>query len=235
MSTVADHLPQYSHDFDGASNLQLLNADLPTFGDIQAFYVRFKRDGTGVEEFIFSKGVGAANGFFLEITAGNLLHFQTVVNVAVPPLSSPFTDIFISTTTVNDTNWHDVFVLTDTDDATASNHIIMYIDGTLETASTYTTSRGPHIVNTGRFRWGSNSAETLYFSGLMYNLGTASGKRVYTDSRESDGTARDIKSTSSLQMHLNIDAGEVETDWLLVNWINSGVTASTTLGDASTP
>ena len=235
MSTTADHLPQYSHVFNGSSNLQLLNADLPTFGNLQAFYVRFKRSGTGVEEFIFSKGAGGANGFFLKITAGNLLHFQTVVNVAVPPLATPFADIFISTTTVNDTNWHDVFVVTDTDDATASNHIKMWLDGNAETASTYTTSRGPHIVNTGRFRWGSDSAEVLYFTGSMYNLGAASGKRVYTDSREPDGTAKDLRSTPNLQLQPNIDAGDPPTDWLLVNWINSGVTASTTLGDASTP
>lgn len=237
MSTVADHLPQYSLSFDGASSMGITNANQPTWGDTHSFTLRFKRTNTSTEEYLFSKGADSdpVTGFKCEILATGTIYFIVGITTAGFP-SFLASNVFISTTTVNDTNWHELLIVMKCNDGTASERLKMWLDGNAETASTSVLSQGTYNGNTSRFWWGCSVAVNKYFTGLMYNMGvTASGTSfLNTDVRETDGTAKDFKSIS-LAFFPYVDAGSVTSDWALgTTWANSGLTASSTLGDAAT-
>jgi len=239
MSTTADCLPQYSLNFDGASSMGLTNANQPTWGNVQSFSIRFKRSVTATEEFLWSKsGEGdPLSGFCCKIQSDGKIYFIIGVSVTIGMITLLTSNYFISTTTVEDSNWHQLDIDYDTNNATSSNRIKMRLDGAAETASLSSlTAQGSFIGNTSRFWWGCSVAVDRYFTGLMYNMGiTASGTQfTSSDTRVSDGTAADFKSVS-LAAFPWVDAGSVTSDWIGNTWSNAGVTASSTLGDASTP
>lgn len=235
-----DHLPQYSLDFDGSSIMAQLDSDLNIFLKIHSFYLRFKRDGTGVEEYLFSHGDGVGSGskgFSLWIESTGEITFQVAVSVCTggsPPVCSLETNYFTSTTTVDDTDWHDVLVVMKCGNNTAANRIKMWIDGSAETASASDLSnKGDHADSSSRLYLGSDYLTNNKYTGLMYNLGISKNGNGWatSDVRESDDTAKDLKDLN-LWVHPDTDAGEEESDWIIsTNYLNTGVVTSSTLGD----
>ena len=246
MSTVADHLPQYSLSFNGTTDyLSMADADIGSFNllDILSFTLRFKRDGTGVE-YLLAKGIGngVARGFQCFFDASDQLNFQltvaTLVAAGPPPIYVLSQHFFISTTTITDTDWHELLVVARPNDATSTNRLKMWIDGAAETASSSSMTNQGQTTDASAFAfyWGADYRGLNFYDGLMYNMGVSNSGSAWatTDVRESDGTAKDLKDLD-LRTHPDIDAGEEESDWALsANWTNTGVVSSSTLGDVAT-
>ena len=244
-TTKADHLPQYSLDFEASSSqilFRLLDgtASGAAFGEQFSIAFRFKRETTGVAQYIFEhRGGGFANGMYVNFSVAGRLKFLIGAAWSSGGIGT-IQNIYVEgSTKVNDTNWHDALIVVDLPDATKADRIRIYLDGVRETAfksllPSVSTALASH--KNGRFYTGF-APGVGYYDGLLYNFGIGNGNAQWavSDVRESDGTAKDLKDLTDLYMHPDLDAGEVPSDWLLSNWANiNGITASTIIGDAAT-
>lgn len=231
---VEDNRPKYSTLYEG--NMHKLRMDMNDYGgspyDKAAVSAWLQRTAhsAAFEYPLWLGGVGNSSGtaqFYVRFETSGRIRVNSFHNVGTPPaLPTVVNNFLITSTAITDTNWHHVLVHFDPLNATSTERVKVWLDGTLETAFSYSATANVEIrsgIGIGSYAniGGSNSNVGQAYDGLQYQ--TAIFRDVLPaigDVRSSSGTPLYIPpNTPGLESMLTCPFGDVfEDDVQATDW-----------------
>ena len=215
-------LPDRSLSFTRTSGqyLTISNSSFGTF-DRSKFAVSFwfkRTNTTGAFHVLYSKALGGTqNSFFICLYNDNL-YFAGYENGAADVGTLITTATYTSTT-----NWYHVLAYYDSANATATNRMRLWVDGSEVTSfSVDTAPNNPVFAGTDPVRIAATGAGTE-FDGLIYQPAFFSGSLPTIAEVYNAGAAKDISSISGLHSYLHTtNSSTLEDDYILASdWTNN--------------
>ena len=222
----------------------------PTNSRIYTWSGWVKRGALSTDQGIFSVGTTAANSCGLVITAGNILQFYTD-NGTTSNLST--TQVFRDPSA-----WYHLILAIDTTQATASNRIKLYVNGTQVTAfntATYMSQNATSLFNTAAIHYiGSQTpAPGLYLDGYLTEVNFIDGQALTpssfgeTDALTGQWVAKKYTGTygtngfylkfadGTSTTTLGTDSSGNANNWTLTNFTRSAGTSDCWIYDVPAP
>ncbi len=213
----------YSLAFDGVDDF-VSGGDILNFERTDAFSISawVKRNSINDYQAIVSKmtSSGYYRGYLLNFTLSNVVIF-------ILRNSTVATRFFTvsSTTTITDTNWHNIVVTYD--GSSASSGVKIYIDGVSDTVSASGTLTTGTIINSAPFNIGARNSNNMFADGNIDETAIFSSELTPANitSIYNSGVPNDLTSLNPTAWYRNGDNGTWKSpQWLIPN--NSNVANS---------